>query len=316
MSNSIVYEIPTENRVFLITASLGHLVDLSTDKGFFGVDVNDGFVPVYSTIKRCRVCGYQFTKERDACPKCGAKDIDDAMERIEALRKLSYETGNVIIGTDPDSEGEKIAWDIKNLIGDEVNIKRAEFHEVTPRAIKESLLNLREIVENLVKAQIIRRIEDRWIGFSLSQKLWEAFGKKYLSAGRVQTPVLGWIIDAERGFKKKKKHTLIPELGLEVEGKITDEKEIKVTIELLGEFKEKITPLPPFTIDEMLRESNKILKISSMDAMKLAQDLFERGLITYHRTDSVYVSERGLKIAEEYLGEYFKGRRWGGSGGS
>ena len=310
-NGSIVYEIPTERHILLITASLGHLVDLTVNKGFFGVEVKEDFTPIYSSIKRCRVCGYQFTKESKVCPRCGSKDIDDARTRIENLRRLAYETGNVIIGTDPDSEGEKISWDIKNLLGDSVNIKRAEFHEVTPKAIKEALMNLREIDENLVKAQIVRRIEDRWIGFSLSQKLWEVFKTKNLSAGRVQTPVLGWIIDGERKFKEKRPVTLIPELELEVDGKISDKPEIYVKVELIGEKEGSISPPPPYTTDEMLKDAARILRLPVKDTMKLAQDLFESGLITYHRTDSTYVSDRGIKIAKEFLGADFKGRKWG-----
>ena len=182
---------------------------------------------------------------------------------------------------------------------------------MTPKAIKEALMNLREIDENLVKAQIVRRIEDRWIGFSLSQKLWEVFKTKNLSAGRVQTPVLGWIIDGERKFKEKRPVTLIPELELEVDGKISDKPEIYVKVELIGEKEGSISPPPPYTTDEMLKDAARILRLPVKDTMKLAQDLFESGLITYHRTDSTYVSNRGIKIAKEFLGADFKGRKWG-----
>ncbi len=304
----VAYEVPTLERVLLVTASLGHITDLITDRGFHGVETNGKFVPIYASIKRCRKCGCQFTEESEKCPRCESEEIDDSKRRIAALRRLAKEAGYVIIGTDPDSEGEKIAWDLKNLLSGCAEIKRAEFHEVTRRALFEALKNLRDVDENLVKAQIVRRIEDRWIGFILSQKLWDVFGNRNLSAGRAQTPVLGWVIQRAKEHKKKKTVAIIEELGLILEG--IGEKEFEVEIELVEEKTEEKTPLPPYTTDALLRDANAILKIPARDAMRIAQDLFERGLITYHRTDSTRVSEVGLRIAKEFLGEDFQGREW------
>lgn len=306
----IAYEVPTPERVLIITASLGHVTDLITDRGFHGVEVNgrDGrFVPVYASIKRCRKCGYQFTEERNACPKCGG-EVDDSKNRIAMLRRLAKEAGFVIVGTDPDSEGEKIAWDIKNLLSGCAEIRRAEFHEVTRRAVMEALTNLRDVDENLVKAQLVRRIEDRWIGFVLSQKLWQVFHDTNLSAGRAQTPVLGWIIERARESRERRKVAVVRELNLYLEG--VEEKELELEISLLGERVEERIPLPPYTTDAMLRDANAILKLSAKETMRIAQDLFERGLITYHRTDSTHVSEVGLRIARDYLGEDYQGRSW------
>lgn len=309
----IAYEVPTPERVLIITASLGHVTDLITDRGFHGVEV-DGvsrFVPVYASIKRCRKCSYQFTEERDSCPKCGG-DIDDSKGRIAMLRRLAKETGFVIIGTDPDSEGEKIAWDIKNLLSGCAEIRRAEFHEVTRRALMEALANLRDVDENLVKAQLVRRIEDRWIGFVLSQKLWQVFHDTNLSAGRAQTPVLGWIIERAKEGRERRKVAVIREFSLYLED--VDERELELEISLLNERIEERNPLPPYTTDAMLRDANAILKLSAKETMKIAQDLFERGLITYHRTDSTHVSEVGLRIARDYLGDDYQGRSWAGEG--
>lgn len=305
----IVYEVAAERHILLITASLGHIVDLTTDKAFHGVKIEeDEFIPIYSSIKRCKRCGYQFTVESNTCRRCGSNDLDDSKGRVNSLRRLAYEAGLAIIGTDPDAEGEKIAWDISNMLSGLANIKRVEFHEVTPRAIREALLNPREIDENLVKAQIVRRIEDRWIGFSLTQKLWEAFDNRNISAGRVQTPVLKWIIEREKEFHRKKKVAYIPEFDLYLE-EVEDE-ELEIEVELLEEVKELRIPQPPYTTDEMLKDANNILSFSSSLTIKLAQNLFEGGLITYHRTDSTYVSEAGMRVASEYLGEEFKGRNW------
>ena len=307
IDNTVVYEIPMEKYVLLVTASIGHITDLITDRGFHGVEVDGRFVPIYATIKRCRSCGHQFTEERDYCPRCESTDIDDSRRRIEVLRKLAHDAEFVIIGTDPDSEGEKIAWDIKNLLSGCAVIKRAEFHEVTRRAVLKALENLRDINENLVKSQIVRRIEDRWIGFVLSQKLWDVFNNRNLSAGRAQTPVLGWIIDRYKESRKRKKIAIIRDLDLVLEH---DKKEFEVEIRLVEDREEERTPLPPYTTDAMLRDANAILKLSAKETMQIAQELFENGVITYHRTDSTRVSDVGLRVAKEYLGEDFVAREW------
>ncbi len=304
----VAYEVPTPQHVLLVTASLGHVTDLITNRGFHGVEVNGKFVPIYASIKRCRDCGYQFTEEREDCPKCGSTNIDDSKRRINALRKLAHDAGFVIIGTDPDAEGEKIAWDLKNLLSGCGEIKRAEFHEVTRRAVNEALANLRDIDENLVKAQIVRRIEDRWIGFILSQKLWKAFGDTNLSAGRAQTPVLGWIIERAEQHREKKKIGIIRDFDLTIED--VENAELELEIDLIEEREEEKTPLPPYTTDTLLRDANAILKIPAKEAMQLAQTLFESGLITYHRTDSTRVSEVGFRIAREFLGDDFVAREW------
>lgn len=307
IGNSIVYEVAGEEHILLITASLGHLTDLITGRAFHGVEVNKNFVPIYATIKKCMDCGYQFTEERKNCPKCGSENINDARERIKALRSIAYEAGNIIIGTDPDAEGEKIAWDIANLLAGCGEIKRAEFHEITPAAIRRAMKNLREIDENMVKAQIVRRIEDRWIGFCLSEKLWEVFNNRNLSAGRAQTPVLGWIIKRAEEHKEKRRVGIIQDFGLVLEG--IEKGEVDIEIKPMETRKEMKNPLPPYTTDEVLRDANSILKIPATRTMKLLQDLFESGLITYHRTDSTYVSETGLKIARDFLGNNFHPRQ-------
>lgn len=308
VNGSIVYEVGTQKYILLITASLGHITDLITNKGFHGVEVNENFIPIYSTIKKCKNCGYQFTEEVDKCIKCGSIEIDNSKERIDALRKIGWETEEIIIGTDPDAEGEKIAWDISNLLSPYGEIKRAEFHEITPKSIRNAFENLREIDENLVKAQIIRRIEDRWIGFSLSQKLWKVFKNTNLSAGRAQSPVLSWIIERAKENKRKKRVGILKEFGLLLE----DVKNpfVLIEIEEIEEREEKRIPLPPYTTDQLLQDANRIFNISAEKTMKIAQDLFEYGLITYHRTDSTTVSDMGLKIAKEYLKEDFTPRRF------
>lgn len=308
VDGSISYEVAGEEHIFVISASLGHVVDLITGRGFHGVEVNGKFIPIYASIKKCMDCNYQFTEGVKKCVRCGSKNISDSRDRIEALRNLAYEAGEIFIGTDPDSEGEKIAWDIANMLKNCGEVKRVEFHEITPRAIKEAFRNAREVDENRVKAQIVRRIEDRWIGFVLSEKLWKKFNNRNLSAGRAQTPVLGWIIEREREYREKKIIGIVEDFDItleEVKGK-----EIQLQIEMIEEREEEKTPLPPYTTDELLRDASRILKLSATKTMQIAQDLFERGLITYHRTDSTRVGEMGLKVAKEYLGGDFVMRRF------
>ena len=297
-----VYEVPTEKYLLLITSTLGHLTDLVTNRGFHGVE---GFTPIYTTIKRCRKCGNQFTES--VCPRCRSEVYEDSYKIISSLRKVAEEAEIIIVGTDPDAEGEKIGWDLRCLLCGE--IKRAEFHEVTKRAIVEALNNLKLPNLNLVKAQIVRRIEDRWIGFELSQELQNHFGKKNLSAGRAQTPALGWIIERYRDSRRKRSIAVFPdyEISLELE---TGEKELELKIELLEDRIEKRTPFPPYTTNSLLFDANMILKMSAKQTMQIAQELFENGLITYHRTDSTRVSEVGMAIAREYLKDDFQGREW------
>ncbi len=304
----ISYEVSTENFILTVTASLGHITDLTTGRGVYGVEkVNSDFVPVYASIKRCEKCGYQYTRD-GKCPICGGNP-KDSKNRIRILQRLAEEAEHVIIGTDPDTEGEKIAWDIKMLLAPFAkSIKRAEFHEVTKRAVISALKNLREIDENTVKAQIVRRVEDRWLGFRLSEILQKRFRDRNLSAGRAQTPVLGWIIQRCDEHRRKKRIGIIKELGLVIEN--PKGRFVRLKIEKIGEREEDRIPPPPYTTDTMLEDANRILRLSVTETMKLAQELFENGFITYHRTDSTRVSERGMQVAREFLKENFVGREW------
>jgi reverse gyrase len=333
-----VYEVSTGDLVLNIAASGGHIFDVPThDLGgnsLHGVLSIDGrFIPAYITIKRCLTCKKTFTEPIDKCLFCRFP-LEDKMRIIEALRDIALETDMVLIGTDVDSEGEKIGWDVAQmLILYTPMIKRIEFHEVTKRALINALKNMRDINHKLVEAQIVRRVEDRWIGFELSKKLWSKFNNYRLSAGRVQTPVLGWIV--ERTTESRKNIQEFFELTLENGVKIVLKKplmkhdEVKKEIDKLKNLtcivKENIredvevNPPPPFSTDSLLNESAVTLKFSVNKIMALAQDLFEVGLITYHRTDSIRVSSIGQNIAWEYIKdkfgeEFFKPREWSKEG--
>jgi reverse gyrase len=261
-------------------------------------------------------------EEEETC-SCGRTKFSDSEARIEILRKIASLVDEVIIGTDPDSEGEKISFDLFLLLKPlNRNIKRARFHEVTKKEILKVLENLENFDLNLVKAQIVRRIEDRWIGFGISPVLWKVFKNNKLSAGRVQTPVLGWIV--ERSKKLKEREELIRlklENGLELyfRAKIGTYKKIAengyIEITDVNIYEEEINPYPPFTTDTVISSLTSILKINANEAMQIAQRLFENGLITYHRTSSTRVSYAGINMAKEYIKsnfgeEFFKPRTW------
>jgi len=329
VEDSVAYEVPLGDRLLVITASLGHVLDLVTDKGFFGV-IDDGepYLPVYDTIKLCKTTREQHTELEYLKNRCEGK-IEDKMDILKGIQKTGYEVQEVFIATDPDAEGEKIGYDLFLFTRPfNLTVKRAEFHEVTPRAFKEALEEPREVDLNLVKAQLVRRILDRWVGFTLSRILWQVFGKRWLSAGRVQTPVLGWVIERYELSRQKKGQILLRikdyPLKIEVEDlalarKVFEELE-KALLSLADPSEEEKNPLPPFTTDAVLEEANEKLRLSAQDAMKLLQELFEGGYITYHRTDSTRVSEAGrYGVAKPYVTqkfgeEFFYPRSWGEGG--
>ncbi len=365
-----VYEVSTGDYVLLITASGGHVYDLlpSAKKymgkvpvkplgEYFGVLYSKhpeskgmyAFYPVYNSIKRCLACGYQFTEDTDKCPYCGGSLVRDSSNIIKAIQDVATEVDYILVGTDPDTEGEKIGWDIACLLRPYTkNVLRIEFHEVTRKAILEAIKNPRGFNNQLVEAQLVRRIEDRWIGFSLSPILWRVFWPDFckthlglgeercrenrrLSAGRVQTPVLGWIVDRDIEHQKSFKifYTIYFEdeqvtvsedvIGLmkaeELRGKTIRVVEVERRVE-------ELKPLPPFTTDTLITEASARLRLGATETMNLAQELFEMGFITYHRTDSTRVSDAGIAIAREYLVEkygdkykdLFAPRTWGVGG--
>ncbi len=389
-----VYEVSLGNQTLLITSSGGHVYDLVTDLAEppsrskrswrtsrsrweirHGVAIKKGkrgsgarYVPIYAPIKRCQLCGEQFADESaGACPRHGQERMVDSLDFVSAIRDVAREVDEVLIGTDPDTEGEKIAYDLESLVAPfNRNIKRIEFHEVTRRALLNAIKNPRDVNRKLVEAQLVRRIEDRWIGFSLSKKLQEDFwprlfcskeelstiknakSKEYyrtlcrnhpkvyrnLSAGRVQTPVLGWIIDAAgESYRTRKRVVVAAVEGSDVEfvhDLPRDLKNVKrnsiaaveVTVEEVAERSVTLEPGPPFTTDSVLSELNSRYRMSAARAMEILQDLFEAGFITYHRTDSTRVSDAGIRVAEEYLRqvegegyrEVFRPRTWGEGG--
>ncbi|WP_148683607.1 reverse gyrase [Fervidicoccus fontis] len=340
----VVYEIPIvdqetlETYLAMIVATKGHLFDLVSDNniGTYGViKVNEEFIPVYAPISKCLSCGRTFVSLHNKCPYCGESfKIKSSMETVHVLRKIAMESEEIYIATDPDVEGEKIAWDVEMAIKPyNSKIIRAEFHEVTREAILEAIRNPRKIDESQVSSQILRRVTDRWIGFPLSSRLWSEFQKPWLGAGRVQTPTLGWIISRHEEWKNARGYWVrIPLINLfAVKLFKKDKKEAEdlknaiiksgsLKIDSYEIYEQQLLPPPPYTTDELLHDANMVYGYGAQFTMKLSQDLFEAGLITYHRTDSTHVSNKGIQIASEYLSkgigkpEIFYPRSWGSEG--
>ncbi len=329
VEGAVAYDIPMGERLLTITASLGHVLDLVVERGFFGVEeTEEGFVPLYDTIKICREDRIQHTEVSYLKERCKG-EILDKISVIDGLRKLAFQADEVFIATDPDSEGEKIAYDLfLHLRAYNPRIFRAEFHEVRPGAFKAALENPRDFSVSMVKAQMVRRITDRWVGFVLSRVLWREFSRSWFSAGRVQTPVLGWIIQREAEARKKKARVEIDfegyTLGFEEEDvglarRLQREwKDIEFHLE--GQGQREIQPPPPYSTDTVLEDAGVKLKFSAAKTMALLQELFEKGFITYHRTDSTRVSDAGkFSVARPYIVEafgegYFHPRSWGQGG--
>ncbi|SNZ10518.1 Reverse gyrase [Persephonella hydrogeniphila] len=305
LKNLDAYEIAIGERFLTIVASKGHVYDLNKEEYYFGVKKNGDLIPIFEPIDESK------------------------NEIIQSIRELDLEVNEIFIATDPDTEGEKISYDLYlNSLPYNYNIKRAEFHEVTKRAFLEAIQNYRDFDVNLVKAQLVRRVADRWIGFTISQYIQKKLHRHWLSAGRVQTPVLEWIINRTDEAKQKIAIVRVEINGYPFEFQFEDKKKAKwfydhlefVIVKAIKRDEEHLFA-KPFTTDAMLSEAARELRFSPQETMQLAQDLFEAGLITYHRTDSIRVSEAGVFVAKEYITEnfgeeYFKPRTFTTAGGA
>jgi len=315
----VIVESPTKAKTiskflgkdFKIVASFGHVRDLPEHK--FGVDIKNDFRPTYVVI-----------------PK--------AKGRIKEIEREAKKAKLVILSTDPDREGEAIAYHLAYLLklGKKKPYWRIVFHEITEQAIKEALKNPRKIDMNLVNAQQARRILDRIVGYKLSPLLWRKVAKG-LSAGRVQSVALRLIVEREReiqNFKPREYWTIeailkksqapnsksqkeFRALLVKKDGKkldqfaIKNEKEAKKIVEELKEAKFKVlkverkeakrNPPEPFTTSTMQQVSWQKFSWPAERTMEIAQQLYEMGYITYMRTDSLNLSELALKMAKDFI---------------
>lgn len=334
--NLIIVESPTKantfNRVlnskdYYVFATMGHIRDLPKSKT--GIDFKN-FAPNYLLIK-------------------------NKSKVIAELKDLKKKADTVILATDPDREGESIAYHTAYILGfvtenwpdfklkHQDKLKRIVFHEITKKALENALKNPESLRSDLIKAQQARRILDRIVGYELSPLLWTKMGKNWLSAGRVQTVALRLIVEREKEIRKFTAEEYFQIYGyfkkdIEIKAKLVekDDKDIEITSKInlfddcyqftktwinkdnyqqiindlsedkyqITEVKESITtrtPPPPYTTSLLQQEAFNRFGFSSKMTMKLAQDLYERGLITYHRTDSYNMSADFTPKAKDFI---------------
>ncbi|MEE1186161.1 MAG: type I DNA topoisomerase [Acutalibacteraceae bacterium] len=319
MHNLVIIESPGKAKTikkylgedYEVVASMGHLRDLPKSK--LGIDIEHDYKPMYV-------------------------DIDNKTELIEKLRKLSKDSDNVYLATDPDREGEAISWHLAQLLGLDMNDdNRVTFNELTKTGIEEGMKNPRAIDIDLVDAQQTRRVLDRLVGYKISPFLWKKV-KRGLSAGRVQSVAVKLIVDREREIRN-----FVPEEYWTIEAKLSKKGLAKTFVaKLYGTGDEKIEikneadaqkvydevknenfvisnikkgvrnkkPSPPFTTSTLQQEAVRKLGFASKKTMRIAQALYEgveikglgsTGLITYMRTDSLRISEEARKAGEDYI---------------
>ena len=287
-----------------VIASQGHIVDLPANK--LAVDVDNDFKPEYKTMP-------------------------DKAKLIKDIKEQAKDKEIIYLATDPDREGEAIAWHLKNLLKIKDDNKcRIEFNEITKNAVKKAVESPRVVNQSLVDAQQARRILDRIVGYKLSPLLWKKV-KKGTSAGRVQSVALKIIIDKEReiqAFVPEDYFVMYAKLakGTDVvtakfygdkNGKIElkDEKTVNSIIKKIDNKTYEVTdvkkserrknPPAPFTTSSLQQEASRKLGFGVKKTMMVAQRLYEHGFITYMRTDSTRLSEDAKNMAKKYITNTF-----------
>lgn len=314
----VIVESPTKSKTiekflgknYTVTASMGHLRDLP--KSQFGVDVEQHYQPKYINIRKKGTL-------------------------IKELRAKAKKADKVLLATDPDREGEAIAWHLAFILGiDENTPCRVVFNEITKTAIQEAIKHPRKIDHDMVDAQQARRILDRIVGYKLSPLLWRKI-RKGLSAGRVQSVAVRLISDREKEIQafepqeywtlevklkeKPKTKAFSAELVKENDKKIKieDEKQAKKLEAKLKKEKYEVlsvvckerrrNPSAPYTTSSLQQDAVRKLGFTTKKVMMVAQQLYEGinigkgavGLITYMRTDSVRISETAQVEAKNYI---------------
>ena len=284
---------------FQVESSYGHIADLPSKE--LGIDVDGDFSPKYIVS-------------------------EDKKPVVKKLRTLANKADIVWLASDEDREGEAIAWHLKEQLKlKDVNTKRIVFHEITKKAILKAVENPRDIDYNMVNAQQARRVLDRLVGYELSPVLWRKV-KGGLSAGRVQSVAVRLIVERERsiqGFKPETHYKVVAEFSNK-EGK-----SFKATIPKNFDSKKaaedflkscanadfsiadltkkpaKKSPAAPFTTSTLQQEASRKLGFPVGKTMQVAQRLYEAGLITYMRTDSVNLSVDARNEAEQEITNYY-----------
>lgn len=317
--NLVVVESPTKAKTlsrflgedYKIEASYGHIRDLPQKK--LGIGIEQDFEPEYT----------QTVKQK---------------ERTQTLKRLSAQAQKIYLATDPDREGEAIAWHVSQLLGvrSQELVKRVTFHEITKSAIDQALKNPGEINMQLVDAQQARRILDRLVGYKLSPLLWKKI-RRGLSAGRVQSVAVRLVVDKEREIeafksveywdievvlsidraialreqKKVLRVKLIAEIKSQQEAEEIEKELLSAQYSVLSVEKKEFRRIPPapFTTSTLQQAAANRLGWSAKRTMQIAQGLYEEGHITYHRTDSTNIAAEAnaqcsVLIAQKYGKEY------------
>ena len=323
--NLVIVESPTKaktlskflDKSYKIEACSGHIRDLPKSK--MGVDIDKGFKPHYVIIAKKR-------------------------KIVSLLKKEAKDKESIYLACDPDREGEAICWHITKVLDEKANFFRVSFNELTKDVVLEAFKNPSKIDIKKVNAQQARRILDRIVGYELSPLLWKKVSRG-LSAGRVQSVALNFVVERERQIQ-----SFIPEQYWEIEAKLKKkdtvsdlvefiaklvkikDKKVKIKNEkeatdIINELKnatfviseikkkeQKRYPKPPFITSTLQQEAFNKLKFTASKTMRIAQELYEGidmgeegnvGLITYMRTDSVSVSEVALKKTQDFIEERY-----------
>ncbi len=310
MSNLVIVESPAKAKTiqkflggdFVVKSSYGHIRDLDEKK--LSIEVDNGFQPDYV--------------------------IPSEKKKVVAeLKAAAKQADTVWLASDEDREGEAISWHLAQTLGlDPEKTKRIVFHEITKDAILNAVQNPRTINLNLVDAQQARRVLDRLVGFELSPVLWRKI-RRGLSAGRVQSVALRLVVDREKeiiAFQNepfyrveglftpagspaslKLKAVLDSKFPSEAEARKFLEDSIGANYSVCSvESKESVrNPAPPFTTSTLQQEAARKLHLPVATTMRIAQGLYERGLITYMRTDSTNLSSLALNTAKQFIVENY-----------
>ena len=293
------------DKTYKVVASLGHVVDLPPKK--LGIDTQTWELEYQPIALKGKV--------------------------IKQLKEEAKQATQIYLASDPDREGEAIAWHLKNVLKLE-NPKRIMFHEITEKAIQTAILNPSDIDMALVNAQESRRALDRVVGFKLSPLLWKRFTGSGLSAGRVQSPALKTIVERYKQYEshvsekfwtiegtfnilkndidmdlisrqtKKKEVFSDYEKSLSILQILKDNDPLDWTVQI--EFKTSLrNPAAPYTTSALQQEVYDSYGIPAKDTMKHAQALYEMGAITYMRTDSVQLSKDAKHVIKNYVTDRF-----------
>jgi len=284
---------------FQVESSFGHIADLPSKE--LGVDVENDFKPKYTV-----------DKEKKAL--------------VKKLRDLAKKAETIWLASDEDREGEAISWHLAEELGlDKSKTKRIVFNSITKSAIQKAIENPRDINYNLVNAQQARRVLDRLVGYELSPVLWKKI-KPGLSAGRVQSVAVRLIVEREREiegftpeasfrikaeFKTDGGNAFAAKLNKTFPTKEAAEKFLKenmggdFSVSDLAQKPAKKSPAAPFTTSTLQQEASRKLYFSVSRTMQVAQRLYEAGLITYMRTDSVNLSSEALSAAKDAIVENY-----------